>query len=173
MTEQQAQSPIDDLFRNAFENLPDTPAESGWDTPSNQVWQQVESNIRAPQKTWSLKSMLVAAGGFAVALIAIALFWTNSGSKEPQTVPGTTTQPNIEQPVVSPATSTNQAAGAAETAPKESTGTKVKSNTEQPSKQITTPTPAGNSSNNAAQPLPGSKISLPPNTTEANKHKQQ
>lgn len=168
MTEQQAQSPIDDLFRNAFENLPDTPAESGWDTPSDKVWQHVQTNIQSPQKSWNLKSVLIAAAGFAVTLMAIVLFWT-SGQKEPQALPDSGVQPSIEQPAINPALPAENAdSQPVSTQPTGST--KVKASPEKPAPRNSTEEkqtkPSGT---NGAQPLPGSKTTLPPNSTEAQK----
>jgi hypothetical protein len=73
MTEPQELRSIDELFRNTFNNLPDTPAENGWDLPSDQVWQHVRENIKAPRSGWSLKSKLLLAG-FAVT-VAIGLYF--------------------------------------------------------------------------------------------------
>lgn len=63
---------LDDLFRETFDNLPDTPARSGWDTPSDRVWNHVQHNIQPPRTGWTMQSIgLVAA--FAVTL-AVGLY---------------------------------------------------------------------------------------------------
>ncbi len=164
MTKQQAQSPLDDLFRNSFENLPDTPAESGWDTPSDRVWQHVQANIQQPRNGWGTQSLVL------LALIALTLtaglYWMFSGPTEkPAATPSVAP---IEQPVLTPSATEIQVNQPSDSAPKSSTGT-TKSKAPQPSNSTegTQPKPG----NNTAQPLPGSKPTLPPNTTEAQKKK--
>lgn len=68
MNEPQELRSIDELFKNTFNNLPDTPAENGWDTPSNKVWRHVRDNLQAPRSGWSWQSLLILSG-FAVAVV--------------------------------------------------------------------------------------------------------
>ncbi|MFN0035459.1 MAG: hypothetical protein ACKVUS_10335 [Saprospiraceae bacterium] len=171
MTEQQAQSPLDDLFRKTFENLPESPAESGWDTPSDRVWQHVQSNIQQPRKGWGAQSLALFAA-FAVTL-AIGLYWmffrpaekpattpSTTPTEQPAAVPSASEAPieNVENQVVSP--------------PKPSTGTRTEKETpSKPAPHNSTEEQQAKPGNNAAQPLPGSKPTLPPNSTEAQKKK--
>lgn len=169
MTEQQAQSPIDNLFRETFENLPDSPAESGWDTPSDKVWNHVQANIPKPKKGWGTQSLVIMAA-MAVALIA-GLYWLLSRPAEKDG-----TQPvvsPVEQPVVVPATNAespteNQPVAA----PKPSMGTgSAKDPQSKPAPRNSTEEQKPKPADNTAQPLPGSKNTLPPNSTEAQKKK--
>lgn len=167
MTEQQAQSPIDDLFRKTLENLPDTPAESGWDTPSDRVWQQVQLNIAAPRKGLSLQSIVLLAA--LVISLGAGLYWMFS-KPAPAPLPPPSVAP-VEQPVATPDTPVESVEKQTVTKQKPSTGTNT---TAPPSSK---PIPPNSSSEpkskpglNAAQPLPGSKT-LPPNSTEAQKKK--
>jgi len=170
MTEQQAQSPIDDLFRKTFENLPDAPAESGWDTPSDRVWQHVQTNISQPGKTWGTQSLVLMAA-FAL-ILAAGVYWLFSGPTEKPVAPPEVSP--IEQPVVSPSSNSDlPAENQPVTAPKPYNGNGAVKDSH------SKPTPPRNSTeennakpgNNAAQPLPGSKTTLPPNSTEAQKKK--
>ena len=159
MTEQQMPNPIDDLFRKTFDSLPDSPAGSGWDTPSDRVWQHVQTNIQAPKKGWSIQSFaLLAALGVT---LAVAFFWFFSPKEQPQLPPAPS---STEQPVVTPSpiplpTPDNTKV---KTLPGKST---------QQNKPAASPAKA--SDDNKAQPLPGSKQTLPPNSTEAQKKKQE
>lgn len=100
MTEPQELRSIDELFRNTFNNLPETPADSGWDTPSERVWQHVRENIPAPRTGWSLQSLMLLAG-FAVTL-AVGLYFAFTPKAS---APETTVAP-IAVPSVAPATTT-------------------------------------------------------------------
>lgn len=167
MTEQKAQDPIDDLFRKTFENLPDTPANSGWDSPSERVWQRVESNIRASKKGWGIQSVALFAA-FAVSL-AVGLFWLFSDAAEKAADPVPATTPT-EQPVATPNASDMPAASesASPTAQPQQPSSPNKPGKTQPRNSAEE---QAKPANNAAQPLPGSKPTLPPNSIEAQKSK--
>jgi len=165
MTEQQAQSPIDDLFQKTFENLPDSPAESGWDTPSDRVWQNVQTNLSKPKKGWGTQSLVLMAA--LVVTVAAGLYWMFSQPiKTPVTQPVVTP---VEQPVVAPSEpSENQPVAS----PKPSTSTgSGKDAQSKPVPRNSTEEQKAKSGDNTAQPLPGSKPTLPPNSTEAQKKK--
>lgn len=165
MTEQQHPHPIDELFRKKFDNLPDSPADSGWDTPSGSVWQHVQSNIQQPQKGWSGSSIAL----LAALLIGIifGLYWFLARPAEkPNALPQ---NPPVEQPASSPdnteptATQTHQTPEqTSPTRPAKDVNAKTRINPE-----AKKPKPV----ENAADPLPGSKNTLPPNSTEAGKKK--
>jgi cytoskeletal protein RodZ len=165
MTEQQQPNPVDELFRKTYESLPDSPSASGWDKPSDRVWQHVQTNMPQAKQGWSIQSIALLTT--MAVLVVAGLYWFMSDAVQPQNVQPAST----EQPVVTPATQENQPVEAADSTPKGSSGTKATPASEQPSKQIHTP--AGKTSDNAAQPLPGSKPTLPPNSTVVNKNKQQ
>jgi hypothetical protein len=168
MTEQQANSPIDDLFRKTLENLPDTPAESGWDTPSDRVWQHVQANMTQPSSGWGAKSLVL----LAAILITIfgGLYWMFSGpAKNPTVAPSITP---IEQPVLAPSAPTEQVGNQNIEAPKTATGSNaVKETSPKPKPRNSTEENQAKPDVQGAQPLPGSKQTLPPNSTEAQKKK--
>jgi hypothetical protein len=168
MTEQQANSPIDDLFRKTLENLPDTPAESGWDTPSDRVWQHVQANMTQHNSGWSTKSLVL----LTAILITIfgGLYWMFSGpAKTPTVAPSVAP---IEQPVLAPVAPTEQVGNQNIEAPKSSTGSNaVKETSPKPKPRNSTEENQAKPNVNGAQPLPGSKQTLPPNSTEAQKKK--
>jgi hypothetical protein len=45
MTDPKEFNSLDELFRKTFDDLPETPASSGWDTPSPQVWDEVRVRL--------------------------------------------------------------------------------------------------------------------------------
>ena len=53
-------SSIDEVFRKTFSDLPETPSASGWDTPSEHVWQQVQTGISSRHTGWSLQNKILA-----------------------------------------------------------------------------------------------------------------
>ena len=167
MTEHQAQSPIDDLFRKTFENLPDTPAESGWDTPSDRVWQNVQTNIQAPRQGWSMLSILLASVPVLATIAALVYFWTAPVQQPPVVAPIVTP---VEQPAISPAAPAESTENQAITAPNPSTGNNTAKETpSKPKPRNSTEELQTKPNSNGAQPLPGSKQTLPPNSTEAQK----
>jgi len=64
---------IDELFRKTFEDLPSTPAASGWDTPAPRVWEEVQVRLKPPHGGWSTQAILLV-GSLAVALM-LGLYW--------------------------------------------------------------------------------------------------
>lgn len=89
MTDPKEFESIDDLFKKSFDNLPDTPAASGWDLPSEKVWQHVQTQIKPPRAGWSTQTIVLIAA-FAVTL-AIGLYFyawrTDSTQAPPATSP--------------------------------------------------------------------------------------
>lgn len=168
MTEQQAQSPIDDLFRKTFEELPASAAESGWDTPSDHVWQHVQTNISQPGKGWGIQS-IVLMSAIAVTL-TIALVWMFSGTPEKPAVAPPVTP--VEQPMASPSAPAENTNVKTMPVPKPLIGnSKEKETSGKTSPRNSTEENQAKPGGNAAQPLPGSKTTLPPNSTEAKKKK--
>lgn len=72
MTDPKDFESLDDLFRKTFEKLPETPSKSGWDTPSERVWQHVQSQIKPPRTGWSAQTITLLTA-FAVTL-AVGLY---------------------------------------------------------------------------------------------------
>jgi len=81
MTEQKEFESLDELFRKTFDNLPDTPAKSGWDAPSEKVWQHVQAQIKPPKSGWSTQTITLLAA-FAVTL-TVGLYLLLSRAEKP------------------------------------------------------------------------------------------
>lgn len=85
MADPQEFNSLDELFRKTFEDLPDTPASSGWDTPSPQVWDQVRVRLKPPHSGWSTQTIILVSG-LAIALM-LGLYWALTRPEQPgQTV---------------------------------------------------------------------------------------
>jgi len=170
---QQEYQSLDELFRKTFDNLPDAPAPSGWDTPSERVWNHVERNIQPPKSGWTLQAIgLVLA--FAVTLaVGLYLYMARPAVQEQQDAaqPAPTAAPAAEtptnpQPAVSepnpaealPTTTAKQLAKPQPDKPKQSLPAAANSTEENAadSKRPSSPT---------AAPLPGTKPASP-NSTE-------
>jgi len=93
MEDPQEYKSLDDLFRNTFEELPESPSPSGWDVPSPRVWEQVQTRIKPPKSGWTTQSFLLVAG-MAVILL-LGLYWTLTRPDNPDTdsYPVATEQP--------------------------------------------------------------------------------
>ncbi|MBL7827416.1 MAG: hypothetical protein JNJ57_12335 [Saprospiraceae bacterium] len=183
MNEPQELRSIDELFRNTFNNLPDAPADNGWDTPSDRVWQHVQTQIKPPTSGWSLNTILVLAG-FAVVLVIGLFFATSSGPSEKtatQAAPVVSTPVEAIKPVenvLSPAVAdqNNQALHQkpANKLTQRSSFGAPKVSTTAPSAQINRQMPEAEKPEMVqkarqlgAAPLPGSNTPESPNTTEA------
>lgn len=166
MTEQQAQNPIDDLYRKTFENLPPTPSASGWDTPSDQVWEHIKTNIQPARQGWSAQSWAF----LAILTIGLAagMYWIlTRQSSRPAEAPPTVVTPVIQEqqaPSVSTPASTSDSNQPVDITPKSSNGVNKAKSTPTSTNELKLKPEV-----NTAQPLPGSKPTLPPNTTEAKK----
>jgi hypothetical protein len=118
-----------------FNNLPDAPAESGWDSPSDRVWQQVKHQIAAPQKGPGLKTAL--AIGTVTMIVAFALIMTfRPDKKVPEKAPAPpvatetiTATPTPEPAVAVPATPVPVQESVAKPAKKSSTRAIKRNNT--------------------------------------------
>lgn len=108
MTEQKEFESLDELFRKTFDNLPDAPAPSGWDTPSEKVWDHVRANIAPPKTGWSTQSLTLIAA-FAVTL-TVGLYLLLNRPDQPESPVAAPT------PAASVAEAPQQATETAETA---------------------------------------------------------
>ena len=164
MTDPQAQHPVDELFRNAFQKLSDTPSSNGWDVPSDRVWKHVQPQIRTPKKIIWLAGAIT-----AMALIgAVLLFWSRAGQDTPASAP-------VEQPAAAPSLPVEVAKETPITNPTEQNiETKAVEKTGQSDTKTgkTKKTPPAVSHEGTperpgvAAPLPGSKNVVAPNTLE-------
>jgi hypothetical protein len=99
MTDQEKEfESIDDLFRRSFDNLPVSPDPNGWDSPSAQVWTQVQDRIKTPKSEWSAQQLWMISA-FAVA-VAVALYWAFVAGRTELPKPAETpaAQPALETP---------------------------------------------------------------------------
>lgn len=76
MTDPKEFNSLDELFRKTFEDLPDTPAPSGWDAPSPRVWDEVRVRLKPPRSGWSSQTLMLVSG-LAVVLL-LGLYWVLS-----------------------------------------------------------------------------------------------
>jgi|GEM_PF-417125 len=185
MTEPNSYNSIDALFKKAFDGLPETPSSEGWDTPSNKVWEHVQTRIEAPRNGWSAQTLgMIAAFAVVLSIALYLVLFSNKSTPTPvvadPNAPGmvveTPTHPEVAPAVInSPVT-----------APVESktpnTATKNKGvQSKAPTKTVNTATPTLDNQTEqsaigrrvaprpgAALPLPGSKPASP-NTTVARK----
>jgi hypothetical protein len=165
MTEQQHSNPIDDLFRKKFEQLPDTPSDAGWDTPSIRVWEHVQANIAQPGKRWAVSSVVLLAAFLLITAFGLYRLFVGSNG----IVPEQPTNAPVEQPLITPPSDnagSNDSASPSEQQSPNRPPKEVKGKT-----RNTTDGQKPKPSENAADPLPGSKNTLPPNSTEAGKKK--
>jgi hypothetical protein len=95
MTDPQQSDPIDQLFRKTFEDLPSAPAESGWDKPSERVWEKVQQQM--PRKSPAPGSQSLAIAVLTVgALVALYLHFTQP--TPPSTPPAESPAPEVAVP---------------------------------------------------------------------------
>lgn len=160
-------NPLDEFFRNTLENLPDTPGATGWDTPSDRVWQQVQGTLKTPPSGGHLRNWVLAGVVGAAALAGLYLFAGPKPSPAPVAQPETTVPPVVTPPVETAAPSVTTAP-AAEPARK---NTKPASKSPRLEKEEGRTAPAQQPDRRTAAPLPGSK-EAPHNTKEANDQKR-
>ena len=112
MTEQKEFESLDELFRKTFDNLPDAPAHSGWDTPSEKVWDHVRANIAPPKTGWSMQSLTLIAA-FAVTL-TVGLYLLLNRPDQPKSpaaapAPATSAETAVEMSKQTAETTTGEA----------------------------------------------------------------
>lgn len=87
---------IDELFRKTFNDLPESPATSGWDVPSDRVWQTVQTGIQTRHIGWSITRKMIALAAISV-VVATGVFLAMNTNETTQQAPAP--QPVIlEQP---------------------------------------------------------------------------
>ncbi len=102
MTEPQEFDSIDELFRQTFKDMPETPAPNGWDAPSERVWEHVSAHMPTPKQGWTWRTWSMA--GALVVVLALGLYWTYTSqlNTEP-TYPAPVEAPVQQQPTATPA----------------------------------------------------------------------
>jgi len=166
MTEPQDFNSLDELFRKTFDNLPETPAPSGWDRPSDRVWQHVQATVKPPRSGWSTKAITLVSALAVTVAIGLYLFVIRPVQPAETTTPAeqaVMTAPTVETPV-----ETVAAMPAPEQAlvQKQTTAPAIQPQQKQ---KLSAPNtretePAASQRPTGSIPLPGSK-SAPPNTT--------
>lgn len=176
-------NPLDNFFRNTLESLPDTPSESGWDQPSDRVWQQVQAGIKAPQSGWSLKTWALV--GLGAGLLLTALYFMVGQKPKPVPAPQNVAAPlphstateapaalpesaPVPKPVETLGTATEPSKKTAKPSNPKASAAKA---TDDPGNVLPAPENSGRVHPNTATPLPGSK-DVPRNTREANEQKK-
>ncbi len=170
MTEPQDFKSLDELFRKTFDSLPETPSKSGWDRPSERVWQHVQATVQPPKSGWSAKAITLVSALVVTVAIGLYLFVIRPEATVETTTP--VAQPAPTAPVIATpvATETVAAIPATEntTAPKQATTGNIRPQQKQVLKpaQAAETSPA-NQRPSGSIPLPGSRA-VAPNNTVAN-----
>lgn len=124
MAEQKDFNSLDDLFRKTFDDLPDSSSATGWDTPSERVWQHVQARMKPPRQGWTSGQLLLIAS--AAIGIALGLYFALSRPKVSATEPtAVTEQINPAPTPESTAAPLDNSADAAPNTPPQSTLTEV------------------------------------------------
>jgi hypothetical protein len=98
MKDNQELTHLDALFRQTFEDLPDTPSPSGWDTPSPRVWEDIRTHLQtSPRSGGGSFTALLLAGTAFVALLA-ALYWAFLRPTPPPEAPVVTSALHLDTP---------------------------------------------------------------------------
>ncbi len=175
MTEPQHEyQSLDELFRKTFDNQPDAPDASGWDAPSDQVWEHVRTQIKPPQTGWSLQSIgLISAFGVALTIGLYLLFARPAA--DPAHAPAATPtempapvipaptevtepkMPDVSKELTTPS-ATPAPANSARQRPTQTEQAKPANSTQQDNSSVKRPT--------GAMPLPGSKPPASRNSAE-------
>lgn len=172
---QQESGSLDELFRKTFEHLPDTPDASGWDTPSDQVWQHVQANIQTPKSGWTLSSIGLVSALAVVLTVGLYLFFSRPASVPPP--------PAAETPATAAPADNKPVEVAAPTSPAETKPAPLPT-AKFPKPQRSAPpaqAPVNSVQENhaeekrpaVAKPLPGGSEPLSPNNTEKDKRTKE
>jgi type IV secretory pathway VirB10-like protein len=168
MTDPQQSNPIDQLFRKTFEDLPSTPAESGWDTPSERVWEKVQHRMPRKSPLPNAQSLALVVVMSVGALVAFYLYLTQP--TPPSAPPAAPASEVAVQPAARPAeesqTIDNQSVTTPAAAPKRSVrAAQPVAESAQSAERVRREAPRSS----GALPLPGTSDVAKPNTTEERK----
>ena len=89
MTEPQDFESLDELFRKTFDGLPENASPSGWDRPSDRVWQHVPATIQPPKSGRSTKAITLVSALAVTIVVGLYLVVNRSAP----------TVPTVETPV--------------------------------------------------------------------------
>ncbi len=168
MTEPQDFESLDELFRKTFDSLPESPSPSGWDRPSDRVWQHVQHTVQPPRNGWSTQAITMVSALVVTIAIGLYLFVSQPSKTDtnssPVVAPATTTTPVISAPETVETVATVQISGKSVAA---RVGTSTPKQTVQaalPSTELEQQPVVSQQRPMGSMPLPGSK-SAPPNNT--------
>lgn len=181
MTEPQDFESLDELFRKTFEQLPENASPSGWDRPSERVWQHIQTTVQPPRSGWSARAITMVAALAVTIVVGLYLFVNQPAPKiETPAVPETvvvTAPPQAAQPAVEETTPTTPPAPVTQSTSEPRRNTAVRLirpsapavSTEVPEE------PARPAPQRASLPLPGINDSetTPPNTTVERKRLEE
>lgn len=91
---------IDELFRKTFNDLPESPSTSGWDVPSDRVWQTVQTGIQTRHVGWSITRKMIALAAISVVVatgVFLALNTNETTQQAPEPQPTILEQPQQQQ----------------------------------------------------------------------------
>lgn len=168
MANNQEFNSIDELFRKSFNDLPATPANNGWDTPSDRVWQNINANVQPTSGGWSAGTKWLAAVSIS-ALVLVGAYWAFNRPEPAATIPATPVeQPAVAptQPAPAPVVTEMPAKAADNTASAKTKGT------DKPGKTPTVTAPATEANNNGAPKNSAEKTKEAPNSIEKRKLEQ-
>ena len=84
MANNQEFNSIDDLFRKSFNDLPASPSASGWDQPSDRVWQNIHTEIQPKQVGWFSAGKLVTMAAVSAMVIIGAYYYMRADTSPAQ-----------------------------------------------------------------------------------------
>lgn len=117
MTEPQDFESLDELFRKTFDGLPENASPSGWDRPSDRVWQHVQSTIQPPKSGWSTKAITLVSALAVTIVVGLYLFVSRSSSPVETPVTQEVSVVNIPTPAATPAVAESTKSSAEITSP--------------------------------------------------------
>lgn len=173
MANNQEFNSIDELFRKSFNDLPATPANNGWDTPSDRVWQNINANLQPTSGGWSAGTKWLAAVSIS-ALVLVGAYWAFNRPEPAATLPAATLPATpVEQPAVAP-TQPAPAPAVTEMPAKavDNTASAKTKGTDKPGKTPTVTAPAPEANNNGAPKNSAEKTKEAPNSIEKRKLEQ-
>lgn len=171
MTEPQDFESLDELFRKTFDNLPENASPSGWDRPSERVWQHIQTTVQPPRSGWSTRTITLVSALAVTIVIGLYLFISRPVQPVETAAPMQVTSPAptvAETPAVAETAVTIPA-----TTPPKAVSTRVvvrkkpvASIPNTPAPNSTVIEPATNQRPSGSIPLPGSTVAPPNNTIE-------
>ena len=149
---------IDELFRKTFNDLPESPAGSGWDVPSDRVWQTVQTGIQTRHVGWSMTRKMIALAAISV-VVATGVFLAMNTNSTTQQVPAP--QPTILEQPQQPQNSTAATISNVAATPTQPVTSVANSASRVSNTKVTAPKASVNSVEKAAAPAPKVVATIP------------